>query len=222
MRKTNLKRLPLLSFLLLIIIMITASGCGNSISAKAGNYSVFKFSDDDIRFKLKGTLIHEHPLFIFEYPSSFTKINDEEDALLNMRVTLVSFEHQARGVVDSLPKTNLSVSVHEPGLWNDTDAVTTVNNIILYHNMDQDFKIIERTSAQIADINGDLLSYSYRQPEEERFGSSPIPAYNGVVKFYCFDYQGFIWRVCLNCLEKETSETEVYFQHILDTLQILD
>jgi hypothetical protein len=210
------------SCLLLLIGILTVTGCGESVSASKEDYIIFNFKADDIRFKLKGTLIHDHPLFTFEYPSTFTKTNNEDEILSNMRATLVSFEREPKGSDDSLPKTSLSVSVHEPGLWSDTDAKTTINNIIAYHNSDSDFFIIERSTRNINGLKAEFLSYSYHQSARERFGDIPIPAYNGVVKFSCFDYQDLIWRIYLSCLEEEAPETEIYFQHILDTLQILE
>lgn len=180
-------------------------------------YGVFKFSSDDIRFKLKGNLIHEHPLFTFEYPKSFTKINDDDETLFNMRVTMVSFVRKHKGPNESPPDSSLSVSVHEPGLWSDTDAETTVNNIITYHTATQEFKILENHYINIAGMDAKYLSYSFHQSAREGFGYSPIPPYNEVVKFTCFDYKGFIWRACLNCLEEETQK----LRFILSDLSIL-
>jgi hypothetical protein len=222
MRNKNVKVLVILISFLILIALITTSCGENAVSANPGEYSVFNFSEDDVRLKLKGTLIHEHPLFTLEYPSSFMYNYDEDEILLNMRITLVNFERQLEGFDKSFPKTNLSVSVHEPGLWNDTNSKTAIDNIIIYHSSDQEFNIIERTSTCVAGFNAELLSYSYHQPVREVFGSTPIPEYNGVVKIVCFDYQELIWRVCLNCLDQEFPETEIYFQHTLDTFQIIE
>lgn len=206
----------------IVLIMLTfLSGCISSNYDSVG-YRVFSFSSDDIRFKLKGNIIHEHPLFIFEYPKSFTIINDDDQILFNMRVTMVSFVRKPKGVNESLPNSSLSVSVHEPGLWSDTDAETTVNNIITYNTADQKFKIFENHSINIAGMDAKYLSYSFHQPATEGFGYSPIPPYNETVKFICFDYKGFIWRACLNCLEEETQETGIYFTRLIDTFRILE
>jgi hypothetical protein len=204
-----------------LIALITSSGCSSS-NYNDSRYEVFNFSSDDIRFKLKGTLIHEHPLFTFEYPKSFAKINDDDKILLNMRVTMVSFARKTIGAASSLPNSSLSVSVHEPGLWNDTDAETTVSNIITYQTANQEFRILENHPTYIAGIDAKYLSYSFHQPAREGFGYSPIPPYNEVVKFICFDYKGFIWRSCLSCLEEESQETEIYFQRLMDTFQIIE
>jgi hypothetical protein len=222
MRKYHLKLGTLIALLLFIIILMTTSGCGTSVSGNSGGYAAFKFPDDDIRFKLKGTLIHEHPLFTFEYPLSFTKENDQDEILLNMRVTKIDFTRQVPGSADSFPKTTLSASVHEPGLWSDTDAKTTITNIISYHVHDPDFKVLETSTATIAGMQAEYLSYSFHSPAKEGFGYAPIPAYNGLVKFACFDYENFIWRVYLSCLEEEAAETEAYFQRLIDTFQILE
>lgn len=221
-RNNNLKVLVILLALLLLIALITTSCGENSVSASPGDYAAFKFGGDDVRFKLRGTLLHEHPLFTFEYPSSFTYNYNEDEILLNMRMTLVTFERQVQGFSESFPKTGLTVSVHEPGLWNDTNARTTIENTINYHSSEPDFFVIERTSTSVAGSNAELLSYSFHQPVREVFGSTPIPEYNEIVKFVCFDYQELIWRICLNCVDEELPETEIYFQHVLDTFQIIE
>jgi hypothetical protein len=204
---------------ILIILAAVLSSCGDSISANTQGYGKFQFSPDDIRFKLKGTLIHEHPLFSFEYPLSFTLVDNQDDILLNMRITTVAFEHSARGV-ESLPKTNLSISVHEPGIWSDISSSAAIINIINYHNSDRNFTVIEKGSRTFGGKTANFIYYTYDQPAKEGFGYSPIPAFKGAVQFASFDYEGYVWRACLNCLEEEIPETSSYFQHVLDSFQI--
>jgi len=212
----------LVSSLIIILLLMTASGCGTYIAGSFAGYGVFKFQEDDIRLRMKGTLIHEHPLFTFQYPLSFTRVDDQDEILFNMRVTKIDFARQVPDTADSFPKTTLSASVHEPGLWNDTDAKTTITNIITFHIHDPDFKVLETSTVTIAGMQAEYLSYSFHSPAKEGFGYAPIPEYDGMVKFACFDHDNLIWRVNLSCLSQESDETSLYFQHLLDTFQILE
>jgi hypothetical protein len=221
MKRSTLKFNIYLIFLCLISVLVFC-GCTNTYAAQDDSFTLFKFSNEDIRFKLKGTLIHEHPLFTFDYPSSFIRVNTDDEILLNMRVTEVSFRRPVQGDSSNLPETFLSVNVQEPGLWSDSNAKTTIANIITYHVSDDEFRILENTEIDISDIKGKYLEYSYHQPAKEGFGYSPIPAHDSVVRFACFDYEGFVWRMYISCVAQESEQCEVYFQRLLGSFKILE
>ena len=207
------------STLIILLSINLAISCNNNNC----DYKLFAFKEDDIRIRVIGGVILEHPLFTFEYPRCFELIdlNRMPDiAHYRSYVTDVTF---LRRVEDKLFfEEFISVVVHRPGVWGDTDAKTYINNVINMYSSPPDyenFQLIQKTSINIDGLPAEYISFSYHTPTSE--GTS-YPPYDRVVRLVSFDYDGFLWKLRFDCYTESAEETELYFNHLIETFEFIE
>jgi hypothetical protein len=212
-----------LLYLVLALLALILATTGFAVSCENGcksGYKAFAFGEDDVRFTIGGVIL-EHPLFTFEYPCSFglVDINRFPDFVYSSDVTAVDFTRYEEG--NTFPEETIELRVHKPGIWGDTDAKTSVDNVIASDsgNPDyQNFQILERTVVNVDDIPAEYVTYSYHRPAKEGFGFS---TQERVIRFVAFDYEGFLWKLKMNCFVESAEETEPYFDHLIETFDII-
>lgn len=203
----------------IMIAVLMTMGCSNS--ARNCSYKEFAFHEDDVRFSVEGHVIHEHPLFTFEYPQCFNLIdlNALPDIVYDTGVTDVSFIRRGTGELKLLPvETSISVIVEKPASWRDTDARAAIEKALSYYEADENFKVLERESISVIGLSAEYVSFSTSMP----YSNPSIPTHNRLVRLVTFDYAGFVWKIELVCFEEEIQETQAYFDHLLETFRVLD
>ena len=199
--------------LLLLLVILMAGGCNSSSNITDCSYTIFTFPKDDFRFRDKTNIIHEHPLFSFEYPQCFgwANVND----VFNSDVTVLSFHRNGNSQRES---SSIYVTVQRMGYDNEVDAKSVVENLISSVKEKKDFKIIDRKSIDIDNLAADYVSFYYFVPKQEGVEIS----YSNFGILAAFDYKGFIWKIRMGCPEKESQEITQYYEHLRKTFKILD
>jgi hypothetical protein len=212
MRRRNLFLLTLYITISLIALII---GCrGNTTNC---TYIEFAFSKDDPRFSVPDHVIHKLPLFTFEYPSCFSEVPITDD-IGDAGITYIAFLRAVKGKLHTTPESALVVIAETPASWRDTSGSDAIEKELSAHEKEDSFNVIERKIVDIVGLPVEYMMYSFHVPVQEGFG---FPAYDRVVRFASFDYNGFVWKIEAASIPDESQEMENYFNHILQTFKIL-
>jgi hypothetical protein len=205
----------LILFLLTIAMLIVSC---NSNHEKTG-YAVFKFKEDDIRFKLKNDIIYEHPLFTFEYPRSFGFLDmNGLDFGFSPGITEVEFNREGKGELEYLFSSNITVQVCKEGFYEgETDPDSSVALKVNEHITDANFKVLQEG---LQTISGNDAKYVYFLCYHSGDISWSNPLHDRIDRFSCFELNGFLWKIEMLTFQEEDAEVAPYYQHLLDTFTI--
>ncbi len=181
------------------------------------DYERFTFRDDDLRF-LNKSLLNEHPLFTFEYPSCFREVPLGDD-LGNFGITEVSFLRKGTGDLKGLPvESQINIIVKRPSEALGSNAKVAIEELLKAYENDPNLKIIERGHVSIAGISAEKITISVSKLDTVGF----FTPHNRQMRLVAFDYAGFVWQIQMFVFEEEAEETQPYFEHLLQTFKILD
>ena len=172
-------------------------------------YKTYETRLDDVRFELL-----EHPRYRFEYPSIFNLV----DINISWTPSVVGESRVEFSVQElGLPKPWLSVVIEEPGIFEYLDAHGKLEQWYSFEH-----RFTDNTSIGTASVNGLLAEYlkSFADIGESR----PYPAHQASARTVVFDYAGLIWEIRLtwDYHGSEPPEVEGYFNHIIETFEILE
>jgi hypothetical protein len=185
----------------LVITSLLLTSCGSS------EYNVFSMKEGIGHFSL------EYP---HEY--SITRIDIRNDA--TSRYTDIGL---------SVPPIAGSSTLNEISIYawpadrNETAALILTGMLARAETIFQDFKLLQRSSVMIDDIEGQEASFSWTASpgaaSTNESGAGTLPA---VSRMVCFRHGELAWEihVASDLAAQKNAETE--FQHILETFQILN
>jgi hypothetical protein len=218
---------------MMLIALAMSVGCAkptsSTIDAINENYNKFTLREGDARFS-------------FEYPTNYEEmvtylhVGDETPAYVFGRYTAVSFDRSIVEENQLLERSYLHVAAREASSLDNSDAKAALEDEIAKFatsKNNRDFEIIDRSPVTIAGVVGERVEFSYCQ-----FQSDPFIEYEGpyvelpitsIVRYVCFDHDGFVWSIFLESwpiflesTEGLAEEDGVHFEHILETFTILD
>jgi len=83
----------------------------------------------------------------------------------------------------------------------------------------ENFQLIERSPITVSDVEGELIVYLVDK-------LMPIPVEDGknleYVRAAYFDYNELTWRIVAKCNQDIQEEVTVYFNHLIETFEILE
>jgi len=208
------------------ILVVSCAGCSNpnnkiSDITTVTNYKTFQLKADDIRLRYM-----QYPLFSFEYPEIFRLVDlnlvyEEQHA-----ITMVSGISEVDFTVQQtdLPEPILTIRVQEPGFGGMNDAsrafrvwTTNIGRPDNTENTTTSKKTVYGIQADYLEIFGTMEEYDigghFIYPERQR-------SFRGVF----FDYAGLVWIITMSWqyLGAEPPEVEGYFEHVIQTFEILE
>jgi hypothetical protein len=192
-------------------------GCKVSNDAYQTGYTFFKFKEDDIRFRLRGNVIYEHPLFTFEYPRSFGLVdyNKIDFGLVN-NITELWFTRPGKNKPDSLFLSEIRIQVHKP--WPGQENIDSVIAAKMKeHRNDANFNILEEGNKIVSGNNANYVYFLCYHPDDI---SLNLPLYDRIDRFLCFELKGFLWTIEMVTFKDEDEEVAPYYQHLIDTFTI--
>ena len=83
----------------------------------------------------------------------------------------------------------------------------------------EDYQLLEKASINVDGQPVEYVSFSYHRPVREGSGAPP---YDRVVRLVAFNYDGFLWKLSLQCYKESAEETKQYFEHFIETFQFLE
>jgi hypothetical protein len=212
-----MKSSPAIITICICLLAAILSGCGTG-------YKTFAFKDNDWRFEVPNSatslytpVIFEHPLFTFEYPSSFnSRVTGKGPLVKDPLVTSLRFTRNERGMVSREEIYFEVKKMNRVEYQEDTAGKAVVDNVIARNSASSNhnnLRVIERRIVDIGGIPAEYAAYTY-------LGSSE--AGDMVVMLAAFYSAGFIWQISLECYAENAAETAVYFNHLLETFQFLE
>jgi hypothetical protein len=213
----NVMKYPLAPITICICLLASVlGGCGSG-------YKTFAFKDNDWRFDVPAAattlytpVILEHPLFTFEYPSSFSsRVTRGGPMVKDPLITSVRFIRNEKGMVS---REEIYVEVKQLNrteYQEDTVAEEVVDNVIARDSASSnhdDLRILDRRTVTVNGIPAVSVAYTYLWSSEGDM----------VVMFAAFYHAGFIWQISQECYAENAEEAAVFFNHLLDTFQLLE
>jgi len=208
----------LLQLLLCIIFFCISCSDMNNVNiytTQVTIYKTYEMKPDDVRLRYL-----EHSLFSFEYPEKFQLIdlNHMPDHPMVYDVSNVDFTIEQT----DLPWVSLRVRVQKPGLWD-------------YHNANDVFEDWIST----AESNGDTITSNKRSVSGiqayyiETSGTREKDIISGTIIYQSrhesfrgvvFNYKELIWSITIrwDYFKTEPPEIDEYFNHVIETFNILD
>jgi hypothetical protein len=185
----------------LVITSLLLTSCGSS------EYKVFSLKEGIGHFSL-------------EYPPEYsvTRIDIRNDA--TSRYTDIGLS--APPVVGSRSLNEISIYAW-PADGNETAALVLTGMLARAETIFQDFKLLQRSSVMIGDIEGQAATFSWTaSPAAASTNESEAGTLPAVSQMVCFRHGELAWEihVASDLAAQKNAETE--FQHILETFQILN
>ena len=201
-----------------ILLALAASCIGCSNNNTSCEYTTFILEENNPRLSNEG-----HALFSFEYPQCFNEV-PLSDVWGFEGITDISFTREGTGRYKNGNFLRIGVTVHRAGMFGDTDANATIENVIFDVSTDEnieDLLILDRSSINIAGLTAEHIHYSFHN---SRFQYA-YP-YDNRVKLACFVYDGLLWKIEFiygpEYDEERQEEVEAWFDHLVETFEILD
>jgi hypothetical protein len=203
-------RLAILTIGICILTTILV-GCGS-------DYQEFN-SDRDSYIYEPLDLMNMHPTFTFNYHPSFQPTLSYR----NENVTVASFLRDYPRE-PYLPEA-FQIEVLIPDASGNTGSLAFMYKLItgnITDNISPDFQfgdvvILESGTIKIDGIAAEYVVYSYHW---SKFYGNPIS--RGVIlRRASFSHAGYLWIFSMECYSENAEETEVYWNHLLDTFRFL-
>lgn len=191
----------LISSILISAVFLT--GCGtNTASPTDPGY-------------VKATAIKLGISFSFEYPISYEKqtLDAFEDTGGDPSVSLL---YRQPGSTNVKADKQIYVRACEPIVNRPDAAAWTEVHINLLEENDPVFELIERSTIQVAGIDGNMVAY-----HSSVMGNLLSTVYTVCREAY-IDYKGYIWKITVIAIEELGDQTEPDFQHLIQSFEFLD
>jgi hypothetical protein len=213
--------MKLIAFLLVLVILVVSYvGCNTTSSTTQLvttpiSYITYEMKPDDSRLKYL-----QHPLFSFQYPEDFVLVD------LNIMPEHPRFYGESD--IDflikrlNLPEVTIAVSMTEPGVKRYQDAKTMFNSWISEAQSNGDIK--ESGRKTVSHIKSYYFArWGYRE-DYIIAGHLVYPASNRSFRAVVFDYNQLTWSISLlwDYFDSEPPEAQEYFNHIIETFEILE
>lgn len=174
-------------------------------------YKTFEMRQNDVRLKYLN-----HPLYTFEYPEVFNLV-DLNKILDHPMVYGVSDVYFTIAQKPRLPWINLSVRIMEPGWCDYTDADSVLAEWISTAESYKD--TIIRSEITVSGIQATYIETNGHRPKDVFYSTRNV-SFRGIA----FTHKDLIWSITLDWpyLDFEPSQAQEYFEHVLETFNILE
>lgn len=204
---------------LIILTIVTTASCSikeytdrttTTYKGPAIDYSTYEIKASDIRFEC-----FQHPLYRFEYPSIFQLIdwNLADIPHISCNETKVQFTVPT---ID-IPKPKLSIIVEKQGY---RDYNNAAGKLEFWQDYMRDFtNNITTKKTEVYGIPSYYLEAHFIQEKGILYSD-----YRVLSRSVYFDYADLIWEIHLNWVYQDSigPEVEEYFNHVIQTFEILD
>jgi len=213
-RPTIIISICLLVFTLLAAIL---GGCGST------DYATFVFDKYDLNYRYRADaqiLMYVIPQFTVEYPSSF----EFRDAYSSKSACVVEFDRKYER--EPYWSEQIQIEVYEPSYTGSTGHIAFQYNIVTGNYSGSlspdyqigDFRKVDSATVEIAGLPAKYEAYSFQWL---RWSGNPIS--NGeLIRRASFSHSGYTWVVSMETYLENAEETEVYWNHLLETFRFID
>ena len=236
----NNRAFPKLECILIAILVLVLflNGCGKS-SVKV--YAPITYSDDNGYFTF--TAENGIPRFSFEYPSDYNLLSYQsmpEVPITSVLLSDVDYRYQEEYMGDYVIRSNI-VEYPPEAEWDyklvnifidkySPEAATALKECIAEHKryaiagLSEDFRLLQKRRVVVAGIEGWEIVLSYIDLPVMPHGSSEVRtrAVPVVARELFFDYQDMAWNIRVYSDEGNAEQARLDYEHILQTLRILN
>jgi hypothetical protein len=180
-------------------------------------YKTFEIKAGDIGFAY-----FQPPIFKFEYPSIYKLIEKNSwDMLENSgTITSVNFRFQNEDIPESVLGVFIRTPGHDPSPEHDQFHFKNAKEMYEWETINSNMPYLATIITGNMTVSGITAYYV-----EMHFDANMLEFEHPCIVRQCiFDYAGLIWDIGINCfyLDEEPPIIKEYFEHFIDTFEILN